>query len=204
MNQAKPAGVLMMTGGLLILVTIFFEYQIGWIGVARDPADLPAFVLNQWSDLQVIWSFQMLGHGLLAVAYLLLCVSNSSILAVVWATLSLLAVLVVVAFGITVGGYEPALLVYENQPAVFESLRGSVRGLYTPGGLGGIALFSLLFVAESFRSGGTIGKHLGGVTLGFFVLCLVIGAVTSLTMKVTGASWFLLPVVMGYSLTKTR
>lgn len=203
MTPDKTAGLAMMVGSALILVTIFFEYQIGWIGVPREADAMPGFVLSEWQNLKAIWSFQMLGHGFLALSYLLLLRHSSGIYASAWGALCLLAILVVVAFGMTVGGYQAALEVYATQPAVFESLRGAVRGLYSPGGMGGIAFFSLVFVIESVRSKGVVGRVRGGVSLGVFVVCLAVGATTALTTKVGGAAWFFLPLVMGFSLVRS-
>jgi len=87
---------------------------------------------------------------------------------------------------------------------VFETLRGAIRGLYSPGLYGGLALFTFLFVLHSVRNPGIVGRYRGGATLGVFAICLLIGATTPLTVKVTGASWFLLPIVLGYSLVRAR
>jgi hypothetical protein len=204
MQRSKFAGALLMAGGLTILTTIVFEYQVGWIGVLRTPAETIDFVISEWSTLSTIWSFQMLGHGFLALACLVQLREAPSYHAPVWGALSLLTLLVIVAFGLTVGGYGPALEVHSTQPAVFETLRGAIRGLYSPGLYGGLALFTFLFVLLSVRRRGIVGRLRGGATLGVFAICLLIGVTTPLTVKVAGASWFLLPVVLGYSLVRAR
>ena len=107
----------------IAIITILFEYQIGWIGTPREAAAVPEFILSQWSSLKLIWSFQMLGHGLLALSYLLLFRESSSLQAAAWGALTLFALLVIFALGITLGGYEAALQVHATQPAVFEAPR---------------------------------------------------------------------------------
>ncbi|MEM8982116.1 MAG: hypothetical protein AAGC71_03760 [Pseudomonadota bacterium] len=204
MQQSKFAGALLMAGGLTILITIFFEYQIGWIGVRRTRAETIEFVLSEWSALKTIWSFQLLGHGFLALACLVQLRDAPSHYAPAWGAISLLTMLVVVAFGLTIGGYGPALDVYSTQPAVFETLRGAIRSLYSLGLYGGMALFTCLFVLLSMRSRGTVGRIRGVATLGLFGICLLVGATTPVTIQVAGASWFLLPVVLGYSLVRAR
>lgn len=204
MRQSKFAGAFLMAGGLTILTTIFFEYQVGWIGVVRTRAETIAFVLSEWSTLKTIWLFQMLGHGFLAFACLVQLREAPSHHAPIWGALTVLTLLVIVAFGLTVGGYGPALEVHSTQPAVFETLRGAIRGLYSPGLYGGMALFTFLFVLFSVGRRGIVGRVRGGATLGVFAICLLIGATTPLTLKVAGASWFFLPVVLGYSLVRAR
>ena len=204
MQQSKFAGALLMAGGLTILATIFFEYQVGWIGVLRTRAETIDFVLTEWSMLRTIWSFQMLGHGFLALACFVQLREAPSHHAPAWGALSVLTLLVIVAFGVTLGGYRTALEAHLTQPAVFETLRGAIRGLYSPGLYGGMALFTFLFALHSVRKRGIVGRHRGGATLGVVVICLLIGATTPLTVKVTGASWFLLPIVLGYSFVRAR
>lgn len=204
MQQSKFAGALLMAGGLTILTTIFLEYQVGWIGVSRTRAEAIDFVRSEWSILRVIWSFQMLAYGFLALACLVQLREAPSHHAPIWGALSLLTLMVIVAFGLTLGGYGPALEVHSTQPAVFETLAGAIRGLYSPGLYGVLALFTFLFVLLSVPKQGIVGRHLGGATLGVFAICLLVGATTPLTVKVTGASWFLLPVVLGYSLVRAR
>lgn len=204
MQQSKFAGALLIAGGLTILTTIFLEYQVGWIGVLRTRPETIDFLLSEWSNLRTIWSFQMLGYGFLALAFLIQLHEAPSHHAPAWGALSLLTLLVIVAFGLTIGGYGPALEVHSTQPAVFETLRGAIRSLYSPGLYGVLTLFTFLFVLLSVPKRGIIGRHCGGATLGVFAICLLIGATTPLTVKVTGASWFLLPIVLGYSLVRAR
>jgi len=204
MQHSNFSGALLMAGGLTILTTIFLEYQVGWIGAIRTRAETIDFVLSEWTTLRTIWSFQMLGYGFLGLACLVQVREAPSHHALVWGALSLLMLLVIVAFGLTVGGYGPALEVHSTHPAVFETLRGAIRGLYSPGLYGGLALFTFLFVLHSVRKRGIVGRHRGGATLGVFTICLLIGATTPLTVKVTGASWFLVPIVLGYSLVRAR
>ena len=204
MKRSTPAGVAMMLGSVLVIITILFEYQIGWIGPPREAAAVPEFILSQWSSLKLIWSFQMLGHGLLALSYLLLFRESSSLQAAAWGALTLFALLVIFALGITLGGYEAALQVHATQPAVFEALRGSVRGLYSPGLFGGLVLFTLLYLSQTVAADGVVARRLGGVTLVLFGAALAIGAATPLTVKVTGATCFLLPLTMGYCLARPK
>ncbi|GHD32075.1 hypothetical protein [Parahalioglobus pacificus] len=204
MQHSDVAGALLIAGGLTILTTIAFEYQVGWIGVARTREETINFVLSEWSTLKKIWSFQMLGHGFLALACLIQLREAPPHQALIWGALSLLTLMVIIAFGLTVGGYGPALEANSAQPAVFETLRGAVRGLYSPGMYGGMALFTSLFVLLSVRKFGIVGRLRGATTLGAVAICLLIGITTPLTAKVAGASWFLLPVVLGYSLLRPR
>ncbi|MEM9173324.1 MAG: hypothetical protein AAGA84_11540 [Pseudomonadota bacterium] len=146
----------------------------------------------------------MLGFGLLAAASLLRIGECPPYQAALWSALTILTVLVIAAFGITVGGYQPALEVYATQPEIFDTLRGAVRGLYSPGLLGGMLVFTVLFLIESAANNGAIGRIRGAITIGFIIAAIIVGAITPLTVKVTGASWFLLPVVMGYCFLRAR
>lgn len=54
MQHSDVAGALLIAGGLTILTTIAFEYQVGWIGVARTREETINFVLSEWSTLKKI------------------------------------------------------------------------------------------------------------------------------------------------------
>ncbi|MEM8684385.1 MAG: hypothetical protein AAGF72_13190 [Pseudomonadota bacterium] len=201
--QLRPtsiAGVLMLVGAALVLITIGFEYRIGWIGVPRDTAGVTDFVAANWVDLKRIWTWQALGHTCFTVAYLLRVMDSEGTEAALWALLMICGLVVIIAFGLTLGGTGPALRVVTTEPWVYETLRGLIRGLYSPGGFVGMAAFTVMFTYHTVAKLGIVGRRRGGITLGIVVAAILLGATTSLDIKVTGALWFLLPAVMGISL----
>jgi hypothetical protein len=71
-NESNLAGLLLMLGGILILITIYFEYHIGRIGKEREIVEAPFFIRDNWSSLKWIWSGQAFGYFLATVAFILL------------------------------------------------------------------------------------------------------------------------------------
>ncbi|MEM9690130.1 MAG: hypothetical protein AAF917_11690 [Pseudomonadota bacterium] len=196
----RVTGVLMLIGAALVLVTIGVEYRIGWIGVPRDTAGVTDFVAANWVDLQRIWTWQALGHTCFTVAYLLRFKDSEGTEAALWALLMICGLVVIIAFGLTLGGTGPALRVVTTEPWVYETLRGLVRGLYSPGGYAGMAVFTVMFTYHTVAKHGIVEQRRGGGTIGIVVAAILLGATTPLDIKVIGALWFLLPAVMGVAL----
>jgi len=198
-NGSNLAGFILLVGTSIILITILFEYQIGWIGVQRPASEVPSFIFQAWPDLRNIWGWQMVGFALQAVAYLLfLKHTNELWRSLLWSILFLCGLLITIAFGITLGSYYPALQVYESQPVIFDSLRGAVRSLYSAGLL--ILLFlGIFYLLEVFGKDGVINKRWGIPGLGIVILGIVLSFVPSLPGKLIGAVIFFIPAFLGYA-----
>ncbi len=196
-RETNIAGLLLFIGTITILITIYFEYQMGWIGARRPQEEVPAFLFDRWGTLKLIWGWQTVGHALLTVAYLLLLKSSKGIKSLIWAFLTLSGILLVVSLGIALGSYYPALKVYGERPELFSSLRGAISILYQAGQFGSLLLL-VIFLLELFGKNGVIARPLGLTVLGIVFSAISIASIASLPIKVWGASWFLLPAVLGY------
>lgn len=193
----RLGGAFMFIGAAIILITIFFEYRIGWIGVERSEGQTLTFIYDNWPQLKTIWGWQTLGHTCFLIAYVQLLKNAAPMMRVCWSVLLICGVMVVIAFGLTLGSYYPALEVYDTQPELFESLRGGIGILYRTG-ITGIVLFGVVFLMETFSNDGIVNRLTGLITIGVIVLSILAGLIINIPMKVTGASWFLLPLMLGY------
>jgi len=186
-----------MTGTLIFLISVFFEYKIGWISYGGGPENPVEFVRSNWSALQPIWSWQMISGILLLLAYFLFLKNSQGIRSIIWILLIIGSIMSTAAFFLTLGSYGPALDVYDSSPAVFESIRGGISVLYR-NILIGPFLMMFIFCLETFGRNGILRRSWGIAALGFFVVVLGIGLATGGSVKVVGLSYFLLPLVLGY------
>ena len=201
MNETKIGGLTLVIGTLVVLITIFFEYKIGWIGTERAVEMVPQFMFESWGMLGSIWAWQAVGYTLLTVAYILLLKHSHGISSLIWAFLIVCGVLLVVSMWLAVGSYYPALEVLEEQPALFETIRGAIRNMYMFGKFGSASL-SFIFILETFTEDGVIRKKTGIVMLGFVMGVMLVGALMRMPMNIVGITWFLFPLILGYSYWK--
>ena len=198
MNESKIGGLVLFLGAMLLLVTIYFEYQIGWIGVERPDSEIPGFIFDNWTGLGKIWSWQGFAHVLFTISYILLLKNSKGVKSMLWSWMLVCGIIMTISLGFTVGSYYPALEVLEDQPQLFSTIRGAIKTLYFPAQLGSLVL-TIIYFLELFDKDGVVNKNFGLITLGLVILGFLIGGVTSIPMKVIGAVWFILPVVLGYS-----
>ncbi len=201
MNETKIGGFVLLLAALTLLITIYLEYRIGWIGIQRSQDELFQFVYENWKGLQVIWGWQTLGHALFAISYLLLLKGSNGVASIAWSVLFLCGLLLVVSMGLTLGSYYPAMEVYQDHPAIFDSISGGIRILYRAGRIGSL-FFLLVYFIEIFKPGGVLDKKLGLISFSIVAILIVLGLTTSLPLKVIGASWFFLPSILGYAYWK--
>lgn len=198
LTENKLGGLLLMLGIIIIVVTIVFEFKIGWVGPERSPDEVPGFIYENWSGLKIIWGWQMVGHVFMALAFMHFALKANIILRLLWLFLVLCEVLGVVAFGFVLGSYYPALEIFDEQPALFLTVRGGIRTLYLASYLSGL-LFIIPFCVETFRKKGRISKVIGIVTLSVMVGIGIFGNVMGYSGQISGLGFFLLPLVFGYS-----
>ena len=198
-TESNLAGLILTVGTLIILTTIVFEYRIAWIGVKRPAGEVPLFIFQKWEGLQKIWGWQCIGFFLQTIAFVLLLKNSSNrFKSMLWAILVLLGLLIVIAFGMTLGSYGPALEVYESQQELFLSLRGAVGSLYRPGLLG-LVFLTIIYLIETFSASGLIHRKWGFIGFAFILLGIVLSFVPSLPGKTIGAVIFFATLFVGYA-----
>ena len=196
-NEFKLGGLFLILGSILLLGSIFFEYHISWIGIERTENEVPKFIYENWQDLKLIWRWQMLAHFVLLIAYFLLLKDATAIMRTLWSVLLVCSLMMLIAFGFTLGSYYPALEVYNSQPEIFETISGGIGWLYQFGRMG-LLIFFLVFLLELFGKNGKVSRGTGILILCLVVLSIVLGFSTGISVKVTGAAFFLLPMTLGY------
>lgn len=186
-----------MLGTMVLLTTIFFEYSIGWIGNPRTDNETIEFLVSNWDNLKPIWTWQMLSHFIFVVGYSLLLKNAILIMRILWSVLMVCSLLIIVAFGLTLGSYYPALEKYSSEPALFETIRGGIGYLYQFGRYG-LLLFAVAFLVETLNKNGRISKVFGLSFFACIVLLFIIGYVLGVSMKIIGVAFILLPLAIGY------
>ncbi|MCX2745398.1 hypothetical protein OO013_16080 [Mangrovivirga sp. M17] len=198
LTHFKLGGLFLFLGSLILLITIYFEYQTGWIGVERTNQEVPVFMFGNWTVLEKIWGWQLFTHVFFVIAYIMFIKKANPFMSVIWSAMLIGSIMAIIGYGITLGSYYPALEVFDTQPALFNSIRGAVRILFGTG-MTGMLLFIIPFCYESFTSEGAINKTFGIVTLAIIALSIILGMLTSLDIKITGVSWFFMPLILGIS-----
>lgn len=197
LKETKLGGLLLLLGTLLFLVTVFFEFNIGWIGLFGGPEDPFGFIMENWSSMKIIWSWQMVGGILSLLSFFLFFKNASGIKSVIWGLLIIGGLLSTAAFMFMLGSYGPALSVLDTSPELFSTIRGGISSLYQNIMIGPF-LFLFIFCWESFNKNGIIKMKWGLTTLVLFVIVLALGLTFGVSIKIAGLSYFLLPMVFGY------
>jgi hypothetical protein len=161
-----------------------------------------ALIQERWPRFRAIWSGEMLGALLMAVGALLLqrrpqASARWLPAGVVWTVVGIGSVLVAVSYGLTLGGYPAALATFQDQPALFATLRGCVLFLHAVGSV--LQLLGVLgaLVTEVRWRGTALPDRLLQVGAGVGLLSVVAPA-TGLVAGVYGASaLFLAAVLLG-------
>ena len=145
----------------------------------------------------MIWGFQCISHILFTLSYILLLKNSSGIFSLLWAFMVLCGVVLVISMGMTLGSYYPALEIYSDQPGIFNSVRGAIKTLYFTSRSGSL-LIVVIYALEVFGKNGVVAKRTGILVFGIVALCILIGVLTMIPVKVIGAIGFIIPLSLGY------
>ncbi|MBC2838599.1 hypothetical protein [Robiginitalea sp. SC105] len=201
LTESRIGGLSMVIGTLLFLITVFLEYRIGWISEEGGPDNVYDFIKSHWPELRNIWTWQMVSGILLLLSYILFLKESKGIKSALWALLMVGNIFSTAAFFLTLGSYGPALEVHEASPEIFESIRGGIASLYRNITIGPL-LFMLLFCQETFGKSGLIRKTWGIAALSGFAVLLAVGLAAGISEKISGLSYFILPLVFGFCAIK--
>ena len=158
--------------------------------------DTTEFLISNWSKLKDIWTFQMLSHFIFTIGYFLLLKRANIVMQIVWSILMVCSLLILVAFGLTLGSYHSALEVYNTKPEIFDTIKGGIRYLYQFGRYG-LLLVILAFLVETLSNDGKIFKNFGILFLSSIILLFIVGKTSGISTKVIGVFFILLPLTIG-------
>ncbi len=198
----RSGGLILFIGAVLFIVTIGFEKQAGW--PPPDGTDVAALVHQLWPSLRWIWTVQMVAGFLLGMSALLILRSphleNRWIATtVIWSAIAIGSIIVVLAFGLALGSYPPALLALEANPDIFSTLRGGIRFLFMFG-LGVVVLgYHVLFIGEAVMKSGIVPRYWLIAAVVTIVLAIMAGSVG---LPTDGVVAFLTPAMLGLALWK--
>lgn len=196
-------GATLIIGSLLFVITIGFEQQLGWPPPdGAHGADVAALIQKLWPYLRWLWAAQLLASLLFGMSALLILRGRHLqgrwiATPVIWSAVAIGSVIATMAYGLSLGGYPPALLAWENNPDLFATFRGGVRLLYTIG----LALVVLglhaLFIGEGVTKSALVPRYwLIGAVVGIAV-AIVAGMVG---LPTAGVVAFLMPALLGLTL----
>lgn len=202
-REMRSGGAILFAGAVLFWITIGLESWVGWTtGGDRTVAELAGLLIAHWASLRWIWAAQALAALLFAVSALVLLRSRALQdrwlpAAALWSTTAVGSVVVVVAYGLTLGGYPPALAAFEQDPDLFATVSGAIRSLYFPGVIVAWLGYLPLLVREGVAEEGAVPRSWlvgAGVAVAGAIAA---GASGWLHASTAGAAGFLLPGVLG-------
>jgi hypothetical protein len=203
-RETRWAGAALALGAtLFVLGTVvgLHAFDGDWdTSVGPTLPETAALIHERWPRFRAIWSGELLGSLLMGVAALLLQRRRQASArwlpaGVAWTVLGVGSVLVAVSYGLTLGGYPAALAAFENQPALFATLRGCVLFLHAVGSI--LQLLGVLgaLVTEVRWRGRALPDRLLQSGAGVALLGAV-GAATGLIPGVYGATGLFLAAVL--------
>lgn len=204
-NEIKLGGALLLIGVVIFFITVYLEFQIGWIGSPRsqDPAAVPHFIKAHWGSLKGIWGWQTVASFLFTLGYFHLTKIKRTVFKIplgsLWTVLFITSIMVLVSFGITLGSYEQAVSVYDTNPEQFNTIRAAVLGLHGFGREFNTVIMLLIFIYEIFSKNGVIPKVLGYVVLGVLIVSFSLMLLDIIPGKMIGLVFFLMPLTLGYA-----
>lgn len=202
MERSRLGGLFILCATIVMVGTIFFEYQLGWIGISRTEEETISFMTDHWQELSQIWLWQAIAYLLFTLSYLAFFFNSRGIKKFLWFILLISGTMMVVSMGLTLYNYEMALSEYTSNPENFEAIQKIVRPLYAMGKYGS-ALFTFAYFFDAFGRGGV--RRIPGLLLLFAVVSgLALGFILGFDMKVVGALWFFLPFHFAISILKNQ
>ena len=203
-NEVRYGGLLLSMGALITVICIVLEVNAGWASFSKEivRTDLEAgtFLFQNWDKMNVIWSFSLFGNIPLAIAALLLQKHAKKIgalpLSLFWLVHFIGSILIIIAFGISVGSYFPAMEVLNEQPALFSTIRGAPMVFFNFGAL--CQLFALpIFFHSGFSKSGPVEKKLAIICLILILLAIVLSMVGLVSFAVVAISFYIPSIVLG-------
>ncbi len=140
--EVRWAGAALALGATFFVMGIFLgldAFEGDWDrSIGPTLPDTAALIQERWPRFRAIWSGELLGALLFALAAFLLQRRPQASAywlpaSVAWTVVGVGSVLVAVSYGLTLGGYPAALAAFQEQPALFATLRGCVLFLHAVG-----------------------------------------------------------------------
>lgn len=209
-EEVRLGGVLLSIGALVTIVCILLEVKTGWASlteeIERTDYEAGIFLYNNWSSMKPIWSWSMFGNLFLAFASLVLLKSPKKFgwlpTSFFWVIYFVGSLLLAIAFGLCVGSYYQALEVIEEQPELFNTVRGAPLYLFNIGVIAGFVVL-IIFFHEGFSSNGVVHRTFAIVILIIIIASLAMVALGLVSVGVFAISCFLAPLVLGIYYLKT-
>ncbi len=208
-REVRWGGALLAFGAMLFVLGTFMGLEAfdgEWdTSIGPTLPDTAALIQERWPRFRAIWSGELLGALLMALAAFLLqrrpqASARWLPASVAWTVMGIGSVLVAVSYGVTLGGYPPALAAFPEQPALFATLRGSVLFLHAVGSI--LQLLGVLgaLVTEVRWKGRALPDRLLQIGAGVGLLGAVAAAAGLVPGVYVASALFLAAVLLGASI----
>jgi hypothetical protein len=159
----------------------------------------------KWRNISLIWTGELFGSILLAVAGLqlhkkLYNTGRFIPASVLWALLCVGSLLVAISYALTIGSYPSALEAFVKVPDLFVVIRSGMLALHAVGSI--IQLIALLFllIIEFRWSGKTIANRLVQAGMGFALIGIILSFTGLIDANYFAAGIFLGAALLGVAI----
>ncbi|MEM9829920.1 MAG: hypothetical protein AAF944_04755 [Bacteroidota bacterium] len=203
-SELRYGGLLLSLGALTTVICILLEVNAGWasllVEMQRTDYEAGSFLFENWSEMNLIWTWSLIGNVFFTIASILLMKDSIKIgwfpASLFWSIFFIGSLLLILSFGISLGSYYSALSVIDDHPYVFETIRGIALYLFNYG-----ALFQLVVLVIYFHQGFSnqgIVSRLSAI----IILLLLVGSFALMLFGVVSfgvfaIACFLAPLLLG-------
>jgi len=203
-SELRYGGLLLSLGAFTTIVIILLEVNASWaslrIEIERTNYEAGKFLLENWDEMGLIWTWALIGNVFFAIASMLLMKESTRIgwdpSSLFWSIFFIGSLLLILSFGISLGSYHDTLSVLEDHPYLFDSIRGIDLYLFNFGALFQVAVLVIYF-HQGFNKSGVVPRLYAAITALLLIgsLGLVIAGVVS--FAVFAIVCFLIPLFLG-------
>ncbi|MEM1257513.1 MAG: hypothetical protein AAGC45_01065 [Bacteroidota bacterium] len=203
-TELRYGGILLSLGALITIISILLEVNAGWaslfIEIKRTNYEAGKFLFENWSEMNVIWTWALIGNVFFTIASVLLMKNSLKIgwfpSSLFWSIFFIGSLLLVLSFGISLGSYYDALNVLDGYPHVFDTIRGIALYLFNYG-----ALFQLSVLVIYFQQGlsneGIVPRLSAMIPTVLLMGSFVLVATGVVSFGVLAIACFLVPFLLG-------
>ncbi|AYN67111.1 hypothetical protein D1013_06880 [Euzebyella marina] len=207
--EIRYGGILLILGALTTIMCILLEVNAGWasliVEIKRTDYEAGKFLFKNWNEMSSIWNWALFGNVFLAIASILLIKDTKKIgwfpSSFFWSIYLIGSALLIVSFAISLGSYFNALKVIDDQPYLFETIRGTPLYLFNVGALFQLSV-CIIYFQQGFSKQGIVSRGLAIIMLVILISSLVLAVLGITSVVIFAIACFLVPLSLGIFYTK--